>query len=1045
MIRNIINLKAIILYFGLILCLIAGMPTPAYGSSSYPVKEESYVLVINSYVDGERWSGNLLNMISKFATPEEYTLRIDHISVMLVDTPEKLKEKQEVFFEANKKKPDGIIYLGVNGWAFMRDKIREKWGDIPTLVCSETGEMAENECYFNQRHSSDRVIPLQEAVKGYNATGLVIPYYVKGSIDLVKELIPGLKRLIFIFDRRYVSTWLRDEMEKHMETSFPEGKVDFYTEGSCSMDSLLAVLSEKDPHRATAVMYYSWITEKPFLNHSLLYSTLYQGINGISRHPVFSLYDMGVEEGYTIGGYYNSAKTIETALIPLLQQVYNGEDMGKIPVSTVNDPHKYLNYASLISAISNEDNFPRDAIYLNAPPSFLEKYWMQLLGFLIFFLVVVFLAWHYVYRSKQKMKEVELRLLSRYRDLFNNMPLPYIRQRLIREGTQIDVQVLDVNHAFEEKIAPKDFVVNKRGKEIANLIGGSYPLLLSAVPTVLESGKSFTYEYYFEPTGLYYTIIIMPTSEENVVDAFFIDITDIHKFQTHLKAMNHKLAMALEAADLLPWRYNLAEEKIIYESKVHPGDNIETAEVHTHEVSLKEYFSKIHPSFRACVEKAFDDLCNGKIKKVRKEYCLERLIPGEDRHEWEEIQVMVEYDASGKPKALIGSTISITERKQLEHDLRMARDKAEESNKLKSAFLANMSHEIRTPLNAIVGFSNILASTDNLEDKKEFADIIENNNSLLLQLINDILDLSKIEAGTLEFTYDYVDINAVLRDLEQSAHLKNKNPDVQISFKDYLEPCVIYTDRNRLSQLMINLLNNAMKFTQAGLISFGYKLRDDNTLWFYVEDTGCGIPENKRKDIFGRFVKLNTFAQGTGLGLSICEMIVTQMKGTIGVDSMEGKGSKFWFTLPFQPKKELFPSEEQKPVTLEKIARSEVTILIAEDNSSNYRLFESILKPEYKLIHAWNGKEAVELFHQHKPQLILMDIKMPVMDGYEATAEIRKVSASVPIIAVTAYAFAQDEQRIINSGFDAYTAKPINGKILKDKISTLLTHRIILM
>ena len=967
MIRNIINLKAIILYFGLILCLIAGMPTPAYGSSSYPVKEESYVLVINSYVDGERWSGNLLNMISKFATPEEYTLRIDHISVMLVDTPEKLKEKQEVFFEANKKKPDGIIYLGVNGWAFMRDKIREKWGDIPTLVCSETGEMAENECYFNQRHSSDRVIPLQEAVKGYNATGLVIPYYVKGSIDLVKELIPGLKRLIFISDRRYVSTWLRDEMEKHMETSFPEGKVDFYTEGSCSMDSLLAVLSEKDPHRATAVMYYSWITEKPFLNHSLLYSTLYQGINGISRHPVFSLYDMGVEEGYTIGGYYNSAKTIETALIPLLQQVYNGEDMGKIPVSTVDDPHKYLNYVSLISAISNEDNFPRDAIYLNAPPS------------------------------------------------------------------------------FKEKIAPKDFVVNKHGKEIANLIGGSYPLLLSAVPTVLESGKSFTCEYYFEPTGLYYTIIIMPTSEENVVDAFFIDITDIHKFQTHLKAMNHKLAMALEAADLLPWRYNLAEGKIIYESKVHPGDNIETAEVHTHEVSLKEYFSKIHPSFRACVEKAFDDLCNGKIKKVRKEYCLERLIPGEDRHEWEEIQVMAEYDASGKPKALIGSTISITERKQLEHDLRMARDKAEESNKLKSAFLANMSHEIRTPLNAIVGFSNILASTDDLEDKKEFADIIENNNSLLLQLINDILDLSKIEAGTLEFTYDYVDINAVLRDLEQSAHLKNKNPDVQISFKDYLEPCVIYTDRNRLSQLMINLLNNAMKFTQAGSILFGYKLRDDNTLWFYVEDTGCGIPENKRKDIFGRFVKLNTFAQGTGLGLSICEMIVTQMKGTIGVDSVEGKGSRFWFTLPFQPKKELLPNEEQKPVTLEKIARSEVTILIAEDNSSNYRLFESILKPEYKLIHAWNGKEAVELFHQHKPQLILMDIKMPVMDGYEATAEIRKVSASVPIIAVTAYAFAQDEQRIINSGFDAYTAKPINGKILKDKISTLLTHRIILM
>ena len=1040
MIRNIINLKAIILYFGLILCLIAGMPTPAYGSSSYPVKEESYVLVINSYVDGERWSGNLLNMISKFATPEEYTLRIDHISVMLVDTPEKLKEKQEVFFEANKKKPDGIIYLGVNGWAFMRDKIREKWGDIPTLVCSETGEMAENECYFNQRHSSDRVIPLQEAVKGYNATGLVIPYYVKGSIDLVKELIPGLKRLIFISDRRYVSTWLRDEMEKHMETSFPEGKVDFYTEGSCSMDSLLAVLSEKDPHRATAVMYYSWITEKPFLNHSLLYSTLYQGINGISRHPVFSLYDMGVEEGYTIGGYYNSAKTIETALIPLLQQVYNGEDMGKIPVSTVDDPHKYLNYVSLISAISNEDNFPRDAIYLNAPPSFLEKYWMQLLGFLIFFLVVVFLAWHYVYRSKQKMKEVELRLLSRYRDLFNNMPLPYIRQRLIREGTQIDVQVLDVNHAFEEKIAPKDFVVNKHGKEIANLIGGSYPLLLSAVPTVLESGKSFTCEYYFEPTGLYYTIIIMPTSEENVVDAFFIDITDIHKFQTHLKAMNHKLAMALEAADLLPWRYNLAEEKIIYESKVHPGDNIETAEVHTHEVSLKEYFSKIHPSFRACVEKAFDDLCNGKIKKVRKEYCLERLIPGEDRHEWEEIQVMVEYDASGKPKALIGSTISITERKQLEHDLRMARDKAVESNKLKSAFLANMSHEIRTPLNAIVGFSNILAETDVLEEKQEYAEIIENNNALLLQLINDILDLSKIEAGTLEFVYSDVDVNTLLSDLERSMSKRVVNENVRLVFERKEKDCYVSIAKNRLMQVIINLLTNAIKFTDQGSISYGYSCLNKKMLRFYVSDTGRGISVEQQEAIFDRFVKLDSFAQGTGLGLSICRMIVDHLGGEMGVESEIGKGSTFWFTFPYKaPEK---PVREDVIFEKIKVEKDKLTVLIAEDNAGNFKLFETILKNDYTIVHAWNGKEAVELFKEYEPHIVLMDINMPEMIGYEATKEIRKLSEVIPIIAVTAYAFASDEEQVMNSGFDAYASKPLNASALKKQMVDLLRARV---
>ena len=164
-------------------------------------------------------------------------------------------------------------------------------------------------------------------------------------------------------------------------------------------------------------------------------------------------------------------------------------------------------------------------------------------------------------------------------------------------------------------------------------------------------------------------------------------------------------------------------------------------------------------------------------------------------------------------------------------------------------------------------------------------------------------------------------------------------------------------------------------------------------------------------------------------------MIVSQMKGTIGVDSVEGKGSRFWFTLPFQPKKELLPSEEQKPVTLDKIARNELTILIAEDNSSNYRLFESILKPEYKLIHAWNGKEAVELFHRHKPQLILMDIKMPEMTGIESLKEIRKLSKDIPVIMQSAYVFDSDMEAAREAGASGFITKPINLKVLKNTIS----------
>lgn len=229
-----------------------------------------------------------------------------------------------------------------------------------------------------------------------------------------------------------------------------------------------------------------------------------------------------------------------------------------------------------------------------------------------------------------------------------------------------------------------------------------------------------------------------------------------------------------------------------------------------------------------------------------------------------------------------------------------AMEKAEQANQLKSAFLANMSHEIRTPLNAIVGFSNMLPEVDDREEMREYTDIIETNTNLLLQLINDILDMSKIEAGTFDFCPALIDVNQTMEEIEQSMQLRLKNGAVTFTFCERLPECMLYIDKNRLMQLLSNFIVNAIKFTKSGSIRMGYRMKDINTIYFYVSDTGCGMSPEQCWHVFERFVKYNPFIQGTGLGLSICHMIVEHLKGEIGVNSEEGKGSTFWFTLPYR-------------------------------------------------------------------------------------------------------------------------------------------------
>ena len=307
--------------------------------------------------------------------------------------------------------------------------------------------------------------------------------------------------------------------------------------------------------------------------------------------------------------------------------------------------------------------------------------------------------------------------------------------------------------------------------------------------------------------------------------------------------------------------------------------------------------SHFHPDDRRMMLRFFDQVLIREASHLRRDV---RILREDGTYTWTRVNVMVrDFRPEDGIIDMVCVNYDITELKETERKLIAARDKAEELDRLKSAFLANMSHEIRTPLNAIVGFSSLLTETEDMKDRKQYMAIVQENTELLLQIISDILDLSKMESGAFEFVKSDTDVNLLCSEIIRSLRMKVP-AGVELVFEECLPGCHVWADKNRLNQVISNFINNALKFTFSGSITLGYYRQTDGYLRFYVRDTGMGIPKNKIKTVFDRFVKLNSFVHGTGLGLSICKSLVEQMGGTIGVESEEGEGSCFWFTYPYQ-------------------------------------------------------------------------------------------------------------------------------------------------
>jgi CheY-like chemotaxis protein len=401
-------------------------------------------------------------------------------------------------------------------------------------------------------------------------------------------------------------------------------------------------------------------------------------------------------------------------------------------------------------------------------------------------------------------------------------------------------------------------------------------------------------------------------------------------------------------------------------------------------------------------------------------------------------------DATRKLK-LVSEQLEIANRKLKEYEEKAL--KAEKASQMKSLFLANMSHEIRTPLNAIEGFSRVIVETDSEEERMKYYQIVESNNQRLSSLINEILDLSRVESGEIQMKKTMTDINLMCDNIKQLFKFRCP-PSIKLEFEKPLMTVTMNTDANRLVQVFSNLISNALKHTTMGSITYGFRVISEmKEIEFFVKDTGTGIEPEFIDSIFNTYASQDAEQKkGYGLGLALCKIIVEKLGGTISVESTVNIGSTFTFKLPFEGTVGGINQEHTTTTTNVRTIRvsarpddmNQKTILVAEDEDSNYELVKIVLQKRFRLLRAHNGIEAVTINEDERPDLILMDIRMPEMSGLDATRIIKEVNHDTPVIALSAYAFEENIREAKAAGCDEFMAKPFRVENLIEVVKKYL-------
>ena len=882
-------------------CLLAHPFSEA--ASSPPGDKRDYMLVLNTYTESAPRSSHIINsIVAHIDQVDNFEVYTENMNSLLMTfkkhkTGEIESFKNNLLREYGKNPPRMLVLLGAP-IAVLRDFVKQTWPGVPLILCSEMDYIGPENAYLDRRPlRPEERLPLCDKAVSDNITLIRTPLYLRENVEQMRRMIPGMDSLIFVGDGRYINQQADSDLRELLDREFPQIDYRFYSAHEMSTEALLDSLNRIDIHR-TGILFSSWHYTKKIGDNIVSVTDSYRVIASVQA-PMFALMPADIRDGGLVGGYVYDDAEVNAHVISTIDAVLAGHQPRDIPFYAPQDARPVFNYAALERKDLSPHTCPANTLFYNKPVSTLEQYKWAIGGVVLLLAFIGIQQWRIrmMYRVESA-RQRESESLAKYSNLFNAMSIVYIQMKVIYDenGNPADALYCDVNSRYERIFIPREQAIGRRVSELFPFPMTEFMRLIKIAQT---ENRTITYPYYYEPRDIFYEVVISRSYLEEHIDIFCLDGTALYKTQQKLDSINHKLAMALDVADIVPWKWDLRKGSILCDvnKSVHGQMLAGTNADQQLEVPSESYFAKIHKEDRERVRRAYDDLIAGRKDKVREEYRVASDAGGRWHLDWVEAQATVDQrDDDGRPLNLIGSSLVITPRKRLEQDLRSARDRAEESNRLKSAFLANMSHEIRTPLNAIVGFSELMATEADPDQRKEFADLILTNNTLLLQIISDVLDLARIESGRTDIERTQFDARDLCREVADSLRLQRR-PGVELRVEEGLPEFPVTEYRKGLAQVLNNFTRNALKFTEKGSVTIGFR-RIPGHIRFYVRDTGIGIAPEDRERIFERFVKLDTFTQGTGLGLSICKSIAEQLGGSVGVDSVAGEGSCFRIDIP---------------------------------------------------------------------------------------------------------------------------------------------------